>query len=390
MARIATAFFCVLLAGCSVDPTTYGDSLAPSNENRELLSYLECDFSDHAASVLDAVWQVSTSTGHGTAFHLGDGQWLTAEHVIAGNSSVTLRNGGVSIPATVVGSNTAGDTALLDARVASTAIPFGRAAEIGPGHQTYAVGFPLYDAPTAAISRGILSRVESYTDWGDVILTDTAVSPGNSGGPLLNECGQTVGMIIAGSDEDNAEGINWAIAETTLQQRVREFGGTVPDQTPTAANAPSVSTTTTATAQPPTTTTPVTTRPVATTRPPTTTLVPALCDSHLWYGTPGQQLFDMIDKWQSTSQSAGYSETRHLLNTIGQFPALFEANDKLMRDELAWVDEQLSRTESGTRVWARLMEHKFTIEAGGADTRRYITNELSAAWDALERDVCRR
>ena len=132
---------------------------------------------------------------------------------------------------------------------------FGSVAEIGPGHQTYAVGFPIYDAAVASISRGILSREEQHTGMGDTILTDAAINPGNSGGPLLNECGRIVGMTVSTLEE--AVGLNYAIAETTLTQRITELGGTTTSSTVT----PPAST------LPP----PVVTPPASTLPPPTGT-----------------------------------------------------------------------------------------------------------------------
>ncbi len=187
------------------------------------VAYLECDFSDHADGVLGSVWQVKTSSGTGTAFHLGGGQWLTAEHVVSDLSSVTLHLSGRSIPAIVSGTDAAGDTALLSTSSAPAALEFGDLSEIGPGHQAYAVGFPLYDAAVASISRGIISRIEFYAGLDDVILTDAAINPGNSGGPLLNECGDVIGMNV--SSRDDAVGLNYAVAEPTLRRRVGELGG---------------------------------------------------------------------------------------------------------------------------------------------------------------------
>lgn len=258
--RCVAAALVLVLAGCAQTDEPVGGSTAPSvvtdNPATQPLAYLDCDFSDHAPAVLEAVWQVKTPSGHGTAFHVGDGQWLTAEHVISGRGTVTLHNSGSSITATVAGSTTAGDTALLVTSSAPRSLEFGSLADIGPGHQTYAVGFPLYDAPQASISRGILSRVERHTGLDDVILTDAASNPGNSGGPLLNECGQMVGMIVSGHED--AEGLNYAVAETTLRRRIADFGGSVPDGSGVPDAAPSVSA-----------------PPVTTTRPqPTTTRAP--------------------------------------------------------------------------------------------------------------------
>ena len=204
------------------------------------VAYLECDFSDHADSVLGSVWQVKTRSRTGTAFHLGGGQWLTAEHVVSGLSSVTLHLSGRSIPAIISGADAAGDTALLSTSSAPAALEFGDLSEIGPGHQAYAVGFPLYDAAVASISRGIISRIEFYAGLDDVILTDAAINPGNSGGPLLNECGDVIGMNI--SSRDDAVGLNYAVAEPTLRRRVGELGGSHSPTPVTTQRPPPVTT----------------------------------------------------------------------------------------------------------------------------------------------------
>ena len=112
----------------------------PGSVEAEPAAYLDCDFSDHVDSALEAVWQVKAGLSNGTAFHIGGGQWLTAEHVISGRSTVTLHNSGASITATVEAANRAGDTALLLTSSAPSLLGFGSLSETGPGHQAYAVG----------------------------------------------------------------------------------------------------------------------------------------------------------------------------------------------------------------------------------------------------------
>jgi len=82
-----------------------------------------------------------------------------------------------------------------------------------------------------------VSRIEWHAGLEDVILTDAAVNPGNSGGPLLNECGQVIGMNVSRLTEDDAVGLNYAIAEPTLRRRVAQLGGTTTDN-PTAPTTP--------------------------------------------------------------------------------------------------------------------------------------------------------
>ena len=201
------------------------------------VKYLDCDFSDHAPDVLESVWQVKSAAGHGSAFYVGDGRWLTAEHVVSGSQSVGLHHSGNTIAATVAASDAVADVAILVTSSAPEALEFGALDEVGPGHQSYAVGFPLYDAPVASISRGIISRLETYSDAGLVVVTDAAINPGNSGGPLLNECGQVIGMNIAARED--AVGLNYAVAETTLRHHL---GGTASGAGSATTSPPPVTT----------------------------------------------------------------------------------------------------------------------------------------------------
>ena len=177
-----------------------------------------CDFTDHANRVSKAVYQVHAEQGIGTAFYIGNDEWLTAAHVVGNLTSVTLRRANVSLTASVVGSISTADLALL--RVSTSGVPalrFGKLSDIGPGHPVFSVGFPVYVASTPSFSSGVLSRVESHAQLGSVLVTDAAVSPGNSGGPLLNRCGEVMGLVVSKIVGTGVEGISYAVSETVVQ-----------------------------------------------------------------------------------------------------------------------------------------------------------------------------
>ena len=231
-----------------------------------------CKFADHADRVTSAVFQVH-SGGLGTAFRVGslyfDGderlgkdewweEWLTAAHVIGDRRQVTLTSGGVSLDAEVVGIDLAYDVALLRTKtlwdIRREPLRYGKAVWLEPGADLYAVGYPLHTASQPTVSKGVLSRIEedaslarTVVSKGTLILTDAPINPGNSGGPLVDACGSVIGMNVAGVAAVDVEGINWAIAETTLQERysalergkglvtTEQTGEPVPDATPPAA-----------------------------------------------------------------------------------------------------------------------------------------------------------
>ena len=185
---------------------------------------VDCDFSDHSDRVRSAVYQVRTDLGIGTAFYLGQDEWLTAAHVVDGVSSVTLHNGGTELQATILGGDADADMAVLRASGSGIgALRFGRLQDMTAGEPLFAVGFPLFVVSEPSVARGVLSRTEVHPDQGTLIVTDASVNPGNSGGPLVDECGNVLGMVVSGWKTYGGrivDGINYAIAETTLQERM--------------------------------------------------------------------------------------------------------------------------------------------------------------------------
>ena len=180
-----------------------------------------CDFSDRSDAVRDAVFQVHAGGGIGTAFYIGHDEWLTAAHVVEGYSSVTLHNGDMHLDATVLGSDTEADVAVLQASAGGIrALSFGRVDDMKAGEALFAVGYPLYVASEPSVARGVLSRMEDDPSLGRLIVTDASLNPGNSGGPLVDACGGVMGMIVAKRVAEDVEGIGYAIAETTLQQLI--------------------------------------------------------------------------------------------------------------------------------------------------------------------------
>ncbi|MDE0236127.1 MAG: serine protease, partial [bacterium] len=157
-----------------------------------------CDFADHAANAVEAVWQVQAGQSLGTAFHIGTAAdrswWLTAEHVVRRQKTVVLTHSGASHSARVVTADRAADIAVLSTPTGpQAALEFGGLAVAAPGSAIYSVGYPFYAASTPAVSRGVVSRLLDDPVLGQVLQTDASANPGNSGGPMLNACGNVAG-----------------------------------------------------------------------------------------------------------------------------------------------------------------------------------------------------
>ena len=174
-----------------------------------------CELGD----ALDAVWLVDTGDGHGTAFHVGDGDWITAAHVVGDLDTVLLRHGSDEIEASVVGIDHGTDVVLLDAATESPDLAFVQTAS-GVGSDVLAAGYPLYGESEPSVTRGVISRLERDAVLGELVLTDTAVNPGNSGGPLFTECGDVAGMVVQKIVGTDVEGVAYAVTSAELRSQM--------------------------------------------------------------------------------------------------------------------------------------------------------------------------
>jgi len=157
-----------------------------------------------------------------------DGLILTNSHVVhrARRIEVTT-TAGQAFTADLIGEDPHTDLALLrvSAPKALPVLPLGSARGIRVGQLAIAIGNPLGFACT--VTAGVVSALgRSLRATGgrlieDVIQTDAALNPGNSGGPLLDANGRVIGVntaIIAG-----AQGICFATSIDTANQVVTEL-----------------------------------------------------------------------------------------------------------------------------------------------------------------------
>ncbi|MDR1736275.1 MAG: trypsin-like peptidase domain-containing protein [Oscillospiraceae bacterium] len=159
----------------------------------------------------------STYASAGSGFITSsDGTVITNHHVIEGADTINvLMPDGKSYKATVVGSDASVDIAVL--KIEASGLPFltfGDSDEMRVGDTVAAIGNPLGEFANSQTSGTISALSREVNIEGTpltVLQTDAAVSPGNSGGPLINVYGEVIGIVSAKSVDTGVEGIGFAI-----------------------------------------------------------------------------------------------------------------------------------------------------------------------------------
>ena len=216
---------------------------APVNTNpREWAVQPPADFVTTSKRVTAAVTNINTLSASGYRVSSGsgviissDGYIITNHHVVEDGSSfeVTLYDKR-TLEAELVGSDPTTDLALLKVSARNLKpIPYGNSDDVETGEWVLAVGNPFNLSST--VTAGIVSAkarninilrgsysIESF------IQTDAVVNPGNSGGALVNEAGELIGINTAIISESGGyEGYSFAIPSNLVRKvirDIREFG----------------------------------------------------------------------------------------------------------------------------------------------------------------------
>ena len=176
-------------------------------------------------NIYRSVFKVTHSGGSGSCFYLKNYDlFVTNYHVVEGYRTVAVHdNDRNPYLAKVVLVNPALDIALLAAEGDFSALPEMTLAaddSLTIGRKVYVAGYP-YGMPFT-ITEGSVSSPKQLMDGKYYIQTDAAVNPGNSGGPILNDAEEVVGVTV--SKFTQADNMGFGIRVETLHGLLESLG----------------------------------------------------------------------------------------------------------------------------------------------------------------------
>ena len=174
-------------------------------------------FQEHATDVRAHVATVFSNDGTGSGFFVNDGYLITNNHVVDGAKFVKVKLlTGREVVGEVVATDAHRDVALVKTEaIGLKGLPV-RVTEAGIGSQVFVIGSPLGVANEGTVTSGIIStyRVEKEQR---IIQSDAAVTHGNSGGPMVDDTGNVIGITVYGRIGGNGQdvaGLNFFIPIT--------------------------------------------------------------------------------------------------------------------------------------------------------------------------------
>lgn len=174
----------------------------------------------------------------GTGFLITrDGYMITNFHVIDGAKEVLIHRKEGDLPAKVIKIDKDNDVALLKADVTGTPIALQTEPHPKVAQQVMALGYPLIDLQGQALkaSFGHVNALSGIQDDPRFMQIDVPIQPGNSGGPLINEQGQLLGVVTATLDQlvtlqetgTLPQNVNYAVKSDYVQNLIGTLPGIV-------------------------------------------------------------------------------------------------------------------------------------------------------------------
>lgn len=173
-------------------------------------------------TIYNSIFVVYSGNSLGSGFAVGENCIITNAHVINTREKTSINAyDGKKYDAFVVAIDTNIDIAILGVKdVTFTPLAIANENTNIVGSDVYAIGAPNSLAYT--LTKGVISAKERKVNGQSFIQTDAAINTGNSGGPLLNDKGEVLGVNTY--KMSNSEGIGLAIPISEVTQFLKDKG----------------------------------------------------------------------------------------------------------------------------------------------------------------------
>ena len=185
-------FFANFIAFISIPDLAKKPVESKPQTNILLTERLNCDKNKVLSMVKNCTVPVVDSSGnHGTGFSIIDGYLFTSRHVIEDSKNLITIINNEEYDLSIFNYSNNVDIAVLKLRdnLKVPTCQWFDSDNLNIAEDLYAMGWPLQYLGESTVTRGIFSRRLESESGSSFIQTDTPVNPGNSGGPLINECG---------------------------------------------------------------------------------------------------------------------------------------------------------------------------------------------------------
>ena len=223
----------------STAAATTGNASSSMATSTQVSTTAQSIYQQVSPGVVTITATVSSGRGSGQAIGSGivldtNGNILTNAHVIAGAQQIQVTfSDGRTVNATLVGSNSSADLAVIRVSVAAStlhSVTLGNSDSAQVGDTVYAIGSPF--GLSGSLSQGIVSnlkqsgRTSNGSNLSGLIQTDAAINPGNSGGALVNTQGEVIGINSSiESPVDGNVGVGFAIPINQVKQVLSSLEG---------------------------------------------------------------------------------------------------------------------------------------------------------------------
>lgn len=179
---------------------------------------LLCNEKDSIEKIRKSVVRVVGGHSEGSGFAVKENVVLTNFHVIEFEPSpkIIMPDNTLATAVILMGDKDA-DLALLEIDGKLPEVRWGDTKKLNPADELLAIGFPFGGdlMGESTVNKGSLSGRRHYKDFDiDYIQTDATLNPGVSGGPMINICGEVVGINTAGTG-----GLGLAISAESIKQK---------------------------------------------------------------------------------------------------------------------------------------------------------------------------